>query len=173
MTHCQECGANQMPGALFCTECGRSLIPAHDQGTAQLPFSATLSDPLPPSLLGQDLTPQGQTRRLTFVIPSSGRRLSVPAGKEVRIGRSDPIKEYLPELDLTDDDGAEHGVSRIHAAIQYSNRGLVLIDLGSTNGTLLNNYRLPPDLPYPLHHGDEIRFGRLLVHVFFEQEQAP
>jgi pSer/pThr/pTyr-binding forkhead associated (FHA) protein len=74
----------------------------------------------------------------------------------------------LPELDLTKDRGSDFGVSRLHASIQASNRGVVLIDLGSTNGTLLNNYRLPPDLPYPLHNGDEIRFGRLLVHVFFE-----
>jgi len=168
---CRDCGATQLAGALFCSECGRSLLAVQDQNTAQLPFSDTLHEPLPPSLLGQDYGLPKQTKRLIFVIPSSGRRVSVPAVKEIRVGRSDPIKELVPELDLTDDEGTEHGVSRLHASIQNSNRGLVLIDLGSTNGTLLNNYRLPPDLPYPLHSGDEIRFGRLLVHVFFEQEE--
>jgi pSer/pThr/pTyr-binding forkhead associated (FHA) protein len=142
---------------------------ALEQTTAQLPFAESPNQPIPPSLLGQELGPAVETKRLTFVIPSSGRRIAVKLESEIRVGRLDPVKDIRPELDLTDDNGAEHGVSRLHATIQPSNRGLVLVDLGSTNGTLLNNYRLPPDLPYPLHNGDEIRFGRLLVHVFFEK----
>jgi pSer/pThr/pTyr-binding forkhead associated (FHA) protein len=145
------------------------MASGRDQTTAQLPFSETPSQPVPPSLLGQELKPAVETKRLTFVIPSSGRRLTLDLDNEIRVGRLDPVKDIRPELDLTEDNGAEHGVSRLHATIQSSNRGLVLVDLGSTNGTLLNNYRLPPDLPYPLHNGDEIRFGRLLVHVFFEK----
>ena len=123
---------------------------------------------MPPSLLGQDFGAVSEAKRVMFVIPSSGRRLILDLDDEIRVGRKDEARQVIPELDLTTDRGSEFGVSRLHASIQASNRGVVLIDLGSTNGTLLNNYRLPPDLPYPLHNGDEIRFGRLLVHVFFE-----
>jgi pSer/pThr/pTyr-binding forkhead associated (FHA) protein len=83
---------------------------------------------------------------------------------ELRIGRAS--SELVPEVDLTDDDGAQKGVSRLHAKIQSVQEGLVLIDLNSTNGTLLNNHLLPPQEPYPLNSGDEIRFGDLLVHLF-------
>jgi hypothetical protein len=168
MITCQECGSSEYEGALFCAECGAPLLSSVDQATAKLPFSSTLRNPEPPPLLGQELGPVLEAKQVTFVIPSSGRRISLNLQEKIHIGRADPGRDRQPELDLTHDSGAEYGVSRLHATIQSSHRGVALVDLNSTNGTLLNNYRLPPDLPYPLHNGDEIRFGRLLVHVFFE-----
>lgn len=105
------------------------------------------------------------------MIPFSGRSISYPIQQHIRIGRSSESNSGTePELNLQDDAGVEHGVSRDHGLIRPDDqgRGLVLIDLDSTNGTKLNNYRLPPHLPYPLNSGDEIQFGSLLVHVFLK-----
>lgn len=168
MITCKECATTEPEGTLFCSECGHSFIKTNEQSTAQLPFADSSDDPLPPSLLGQELDPVLEARQVTFVIPSSGRRISLNLQKDIQIGRSDPDQDIQPALDLTKDNGAEYGVSRLHAVIQVSHRGVALVDLNSTNGTLLNNYRLPPELPYPLHNGDEIRFGRLLTHIFFD-----
>jgi hypothetical protein len=44
-----------------------------------------------------------------------------------------------------------------HARISREGRVLVLEDLGSTNGTYLNDH--PLDGPQPLHDGDRIRIG--------------
>jgi hypothetical protein len=44
-----------------------------------------------------------------------------------------------------------------HARIEHQGSVLVLEDLGSTNGTYLNEE--PLDGPRPLHHGDRIRIG--------------
>lgn len=44
-----------------------------------------------------------------------------------------------------------------HARIERQGSVLVLEDLGSTNGTFLNEE--PLDGPRPLHHGDRIRIG--------------
>ncbi|MGN6188594.1 MAG: FHA domain-containing protein [Conexibacter sp.] len=44
-----------------------------------------------------------------------------------------------------------------HARIERQGPVLVLEDLGSTNGTYLNEQ--PLDGPQPLHHGDRIRIG--------------
>lgn len=134
--------------------------------TAVLPFSEFVTHAPPPPLTQEELEIALQPRSITCVIPSSRRRLQLNLRDEIRIGRSDP--EMTPELDLGLDDGAEKGVSRLHAAIKSVKRGIVLIDLGSTNGTMLNTYRLPPNRPYPLKNGDEIRFGDLLVHIFFD-----
>ncbi|HFQ93536.1 MAG TPA: FHA domain-containing protein, partial [Anaerolineae bacterium] len=104
--------------------------------------------------------------KITIVIPGSRRRLQLDMTDEIRIGRS--TLDTALELDLTEDHAAELGVSRIHAVIKTTDNGLVLIDLDSTNGTYLNTYLIPPQQPYPLHSGDEIRFGDLLIHLFFD-----
>ena len=50
-----------------------------------------------------------------------------------------------------------------HARIERQGSVLVLEDLGSTNGTYLNEE--PLNGPQPLHHGDRIRIGDCRVHL--------
>ncbi len=167
MNKCSECGASQPEGTLFCNECGGFLLLETGEITGVLPFSAFANLPPPPPLSKEALLPADTSQHITLVVPSSRRRLKLVLQGDIRVGRASP--ELVPEIDLTDDDGAEKGISRLHAKIQSVQKGVVLIDLDSTNGTLLNNYRLPPQKPYPLHSGDEIRFGDLLVHIFFNE----
>jgi len=167
MIRCVECGANQYVGALFCTECGAFLVEQVTKGkTTILPFSEFVVQAPPPPLTKEELETAVEPYHVTFVIPSSRRRLQLELRGEIRVGRADD--ETRPELDLSPDDGAEKGVSRLHASIKSVKKGIVLIDLESTNGTMLNTYRLPPNRPYPLKNGDEIRFGDLLLHIFID-----
>ena len=53
---------------------------------------------------------------------------------------------------------AEPGVSRKHAEIVKSNSGHHLRDLASTNGTFVNDEKLPAG-DHPLKDGDKIRLG--------------
>lgn len=169
MTKCSECGRYEQPGALFCSECGAFLLPTEeDEAGAKLPFTDALAPPLAPTLIGQETNPATEAQVVTFLIPSSGRRVEMELDHEIQIGRADPDVQHHPELDLTEDEGDAHGVSRLHALIRRSDQGVVLIDDSSTNGTLLNGYRLPSELPYPIHSGDEVRFGQLLVHIFLD-----
>lgn len=58
---------------------------------------------------------------------------------------------------------AEATISRAHAAIGFEpGRGFFVQDLGSTNGTLVNGARAERAA---LRDGDEIRMGRLRLHV--------
>jgi hypothetical protein len=167
MIRCIECGADQLIGALFCNECGAFLLEQQQKGqTAVLPFSQFIAHAPPPPLSQNDLELAVEPVNITVVIPHSRRRLQTVIIDELRIGRSD--SEFQPELDLTNDDGGEKGVSRLHACIKSLKSGLVLIDLDSTNGTMLNTYKVPPNRPYPLKNGDEIRFGDFLIHIFFD-----
>jgi hypothetical protein len=169
MIQCNECGASQYEGALFCSECGRFLIDTSGKTTV-LPFSDFFHHSPPPPLVEHNLEPTSDPKHIMFIIPASRRRRLLDLVDQIRVGRADPDSGVRPELDLSDDGGIDKGVSRLHAAIQSTAQGVVLIDLGSTNGTLLNNYRLPAERPYPLRSGDEIRFGDLLLHVFFDIE---
>jgi serine/threonine protein kinase len=76
-----------------------------------------------------------------------------------RIGRRDPTQNHHPELDLADYD---RGVaSRRHAIIQRDGSKYIVIDLGSVNGTTVNNLPLTPHRPYVLRPGDRIRIGEV------------
>jgi hypothetical protein len=46
-----------------------------------------------------------------------------------------------------------------HAEVRPSEQGYSIIDLGSTNGTFVNNQRLDRNVPRPLANGDRIRIG--------------
>jgi NADPH-dependent 2,4-dienoyl-CoA reductase/sulfur reductase-like enzyme/pSer/pThr/pTyr-binding forkhead associated (FHA) protein len=52
-------------------------------------------------------------------------------------------------------------VSRHHAEISYANGQYVLCDLGSANGTLVNDKRLESGSTHLLKHSDRIRFGNV------------
>ena len=168
MIRCAECNAPVLPGALYCNECGASLLTEGGEAREAHPFLEKGAKLGRPRLVGQEINPTLEVEKITFVVPTSGRRLQLSLENQIRIGRADPSAGHEPELDLTGDDGAEEGVSRYHAVIRVFGEGVVIVDQESRNGTFLNGYRLPPELPYPLHSGDEIRFGQLLVHVFLE-----
>lgn len=54
-------------------------------------------------------------------------------------------------------------VSRCHAILLHTPSALLLIDLQSTNGTLVNGAPVPPDQPVRLADGDSIQFGQVLA----------
>lgn len=163
---CQDCGAIQYEGALFCSECGSYLLPQKSKATSILPFTDFSVSPPPPRLTTEQLQTGTLSKTLIFMFPGYRQRLELSITNQVRVGRTDP--EHIPELDLGPFGGADKGVSRLHATFKLIQNGLVLIDLHSTNGTTLNANRLQAGKPYAVTNGDEIRFGDLLVHIFFE-----
>lgn len=57
-------------------------------------------------------------------------------------------------------------VSNMHGRIEAGPQGAHLIDLGSTNGIFIGERRLPPNQPYPLVPGEEVRIGPfILIYV--------
>jgi SARP family transcriptional regulator, regulator of embCAB operon len=54
-------------------------------------------------------------------------------------------------------------ISRCHAMLLAKPQGIVLIDLGSTNGTLVNGTFVLPDVPVSLEDGDTIALGRVIA----------
>lgn len=167
MIECLDCGAQEPEGTLFCSECGRSLIDSPAQPTNVLPFSKPARHALPP-MDEYKLEPRAEPVTVTFVIPGTRDQLKIELTDHILVGRADASEDVKPHLDLTQYEGMEKGVSREHAALHMTEKGIVLFDLDSTNGTTLNNNRLPPERPFLLKNGDEVRFGDLLVHVFFD-----
>lgn len=98
----------------------------------------------------------GRRRRLpTTLRITKGNQagLTMELGDQVKIGRSTDCQLIL------DDDY----VSTRHARIYRTDRGYLVEDLGSTNGTYLNNERL--SAPTSFTPTDTLRIGRTLLVV--------
>jgi hypothetical protein len=108
--------------------------------------------------------PSAENRRL--IVVSNGEVIPLPTGREILLGRSDPILDIYPDLDLTPYDGDRRGISRRHARIYILPEGAFIEDLESTNFTFVNRFRLEPGKRYPLKDGDEVRLGLLVLEYF-------
>lgn len=120
--------------------------------------------------------PRPQTARLAApwrLLLQIGGENQTTVGVEVKdrivLGRSDPVAEFYPDLDLSPYGGQEGGVSRRHAVIiqDDENKALYIEDLNSTNGTRINGFSLEPRRRYRLRDGDELEFGRVRMILRF------
>jgi pSer/pThr/pTyr-binding forkhead associated (FHA) protein len=91
--------------------------------------------------------------------------------EEIVLGRR-VADETPPTVDLSEFHAHLLGVSRRHAVIRKKDGQFTLEDLNSSNGTWLNENRLPASQPQPLQHGDQIRLGQLIIFVYFTSIQA-
>jgi CRP-like cAMP-binding protein len=92
--------------------------------------------------------------------------------RETTIGRVDPVTGIQPDVDLTSVD-TRRSVSRRHACIRRDEEsgGFVVIeDVGTMNGTFVNDMRLTTGREHPIQHGDRVKFG--MVECRFELDQS-
>jgi hypothetical protein len=78
------------------------------------------------------------------------------------MGRPDAETQSYPDVEIELDDS----VSRKHAEVRRKGSDFYLVDLGSTNGTMLNGQELRPGVEMLLQHGDRIRMGEKTELVF-------
>ncbi len=168
MVECPSCGKKHRPGTLFCTECGVYLpsggaLRTSPLATNELPRSrATSWEKMPQEEKGSEL------RALQLNILDTNRQVQLPPSPELLVGRLDAAHGIFPDVDLTPDGGLGMGVSRRHAKLVQRAGELFIEDVGSANGTFLNDQRLTPYLPYPINLGDRIQVGRMKVEIVWE-----
>jgi pSer/pThr/pTyr-binding forkhead associated (FHA) protein len=117
----------------------------------------------------QEAGPVEEMKSLHLFISESGQQRQLPPAAEILVGRLDATHGIFPDLDLTADGGLEKGVSRRHAKIMQWKGEFFIEDLGSANGTFLNEERLTPYLPYSLQNGDNVQVGRVKMQVSWEE----
>jgi hypothetical protein len=155
---------------LFCDECGTYLLEEEGRDTFQLEDKqhnlaeeATQSSA---AAIDPDFSSSFPSV-IQLKIANTHRKLEVKLEKILYLGRLDPVANIYPEIDLTNDNGLEFGVSRQHLRVLRRIEGIFIEDLGSINGSFINGQKLAPYQPEPLLDGDIIRLGRLDVEVSF------
>jgi pSer/pThr/pTyr-binding forkhead associated (FHA) protein len=128
------------------------MIPGIDDSTDRLRLIPKLPNP--------------PTWRAIFMV---GHPKSTTVGVDVRqsfiIGRGDADGDALVGLDLSAYHAVQQGVSRQHAVLIPTPEGLLVSDLGSTNGTWVNGEYLEPGSRHELSPGDQIELGLLRLVV--------
>lgn len=159
---CPTCGRENDIGPVMCKECG-SLLRGY---TTTVPVDPNIDErrvapPRPPGLLSDSVA---------FFIGGEAEPVVVSGEDKITLGRS-VYNSTPPTVDLAPYRGYELGVSRHHAFINRSSEGYVIEDLGSTNGTWLNEKRLVVGEPHVLRNGDQIRIGHLIMFVYFYYQE--
>ncbi|KAF0248372.1 MAG: serine/threonine protein kinase bacterial [bacterium] len=96
---------------------------------------------------------------LTIIHCSAGITAAFLINKETNlIGRNDPARGIIPEIDLSSYDSSGK-VSRRHAILHFDGKQFFIEDLGSANGSMLDGAMLPPQQRKLLNTGAQIYIG--------------
>ncbi|MBU0703230.1 MAG: FHA domain-containing protein [Chloroflexi bacterium] len=169
MIECPVCGRRFRPGTLFCSECGIYLSSESPLPTEPIPEEELAALHIDPESLTDGIAePLEAAATLYITVVRSKRQVLFPLPiDEICLGRRDVSRGVFPDLDLGPDGGLAEGVSRNHARIYQRDKRLFVEDIGSVNGTYLNNRRIIPHLPYPLQQGNTLQLGTLRMLIEF------
>ena len=121
-----------------------------------------------PSLDANGTEPAQKQGRYRLVDVATGASFFFSKGDETTIGRADPVTGILPDIDLTAVD-ANRSVSRRHAKIIRSgNDYCILEEVGTVNGTYVNDQRIPTGMPVTIHGGDALKIGLIAMKAAFD-----
>lgn len=168
MIICPNCQHKELPGALFCSECGAQLVTLDILNTRTIKRTNTdqLEGPTEiPQSLANEVPSKNAEPNVSLHIVESGQVLHLKDRKEFTLGRTVEGQPILPDVDLSPFDAFSLGVSRLHAALRIVNKEVVVTDLGSSNGTRVNGQKIVPHVDYPINHGDIIAVGKLKIQV--------
>jgi hypothetical protein len=170
---CPNCGAPREPGEAFCEVCGL------DFATGQLPAPPPVEPGGGPAAAGAGAetaewvavvsadhryfeSNRAESPDATVAFPTDAAVREVPLlSAEVLIGRRSDTQGIFPEIDLSEPP-SDPGVSRRHAVLRRGPGGeWVVVDQGSTNGTVVRSAPSPVKAgeAVRLHDGDHLHVG--------------
>lgn len=105
------------------------------------------------------------SKRVTWLL--SGQLAEDQPMRHIRVGASRFSVGRKPDASLSI---PSQTVSRDHAELTVVDRGMLLRDLGSTNGTFVNGVRI--EQPCTVHHGDLLQFGQVVFRVVQQSAES-
>lgn len=143
---CPGCGQRALSDATFCSSCGSRIADDVDRTQA----ISRIVDNGPSGSTRDESRPVDRSAAVATLMVRSGPQ----AGERYPLGSTRTRLGRHPECDVSLDDIS---VSRRHAEIERTSDEFVLRDVGSLNGTYVNQRRVDSVV---LQQGDEILIGR-------------
>lgn len=166
---CPNCNFEEPEGAIFCSECGTKLLSSDGLSTASIRAtdtkftdSSTEHTPPPPTPISE--------AQISLHIIRTGQILPLVGRTEYTLGRISKGQSILPDIDLSTYDAYSQGVSRLHATLRIKDNQLFIEDLGSSNGTRINNNKIISHNDQLIQHGDVIALGRFKIQMLIRQD---
>jgi len=165
---CPNCKSENISGIVFCSECGARLqysdaLVTQDISTAQVREALAKHRTQPMTSPHAEVTTWASLHLL-----DTGQMLSLVDRNEFTLGRVSDGQPIMPDIDLSVHQAYAAGVSRLHAVLKRIGSRIVIMDLGSANGTYLNGRRLGPNVEQSINHGDIIALGKLKIQILLK-----
>ncbi len=171
MIECPTCKHREFVGTLFCSECGTRLITATQVPTMGISRDK-LSNEAKATRPSMPHSPDLSTGALLGLkIVSSGQLLSLVGRDNYTLGRSIEGQAVVPDVDLDQYEAYDAGISRMHAELRIAADGVYVVDLDSSNGTIVNGKRITAQEPEPINHGDILQLGRLRLQIIAQSRK--
>jgi pSer/pThr/pTyr-binding forkhead associated (FHA) protein len=117
---------------------------------------------------------------VSLVFVEYGQSLELESPGEYVLGRQGQIvtrggsnRQIIntADVDVSQYDGYEAGVSRRHAVLIIEDQKVSLQDLGSTNGTRVNGNTMKALSSVEIHHQDMLTLGKLKIQILIIPER--
>lgn len=169
MIICPNCHHQEYAGALFCSECATQLVVTGKSyvvgetdifGNDQLELYTVKKRPVSSRIAPGE--------KIFLRVMSDSSLIELAGRREFTIGRGVKGQLILPDVDLGLYEAHAMGVSRLHAVIKVTDEMVMIMDLGSSNGTLVNDRKIEGHQECALKHGDVVALGRLQFEVLYD-----
>ena len=167
MIVCPNCKNSNMAGSMFCSECGAQLAGA-DILTTQNMDTGQMHEVASQKVPASQPAAVALNTWITLHLMDTGQVIPLSDRSEFTLGRISDGQPIMPDIDLSPYQAYAHGVSRLHAVIKQASHHVLVMDLGSVNGTYVNGRRLNPNVEQPVNNGDIISLGKLKMQVLLK-----
>lgn len=164
MINCPNCKKNLPEGTIFCSECGTRI----DESSETSDMKGTVPTVPPTKPLSSEKKLPDIKTEISLLILDTGKIITIKGQKEYSIGRVSKGQAIIPDVDLSQFEAHKKGVSRLHAYIKIDQQGVVIVDMGSANGTKVNGQKIAPNIDYPIKHADMIILGSIPIQVILD-----
>jgi hypothetical protein len=164
---CPKCGHENSYGALMCSSCYTLLNSVAPVRTISISKQEAANLIRTGHRQARHTEHEGRlsSHSIALYISDSNEPAILNVIKEMVLGRIVP-GDLNPRFDLSPYRGQELGISRQHAILKRVDRGLVIEDMGSSNGSWLNNNFLKPYTPAFIRNGDRLRLSQLDIEIY-------